>query len=157
MTASIKEALEQIAARSIAQNDDDEKELRRQLYHIDSLAKSALSSLSSGEARERIARCIVGPHKPVPFGSKFTLEELREVRWNNSDGLERALAISAADAILATGCVPGEASIRADQKERDARIAEQFGEPYALNTNTGAMMFRAVTDKIAAAIRAGRG
>ena len=34
-----KEALEQIAARSIAQDDDDEKELRRQLYHIEALAK----------------------------------------------------------------------------------------------------------------------
>jgi hypothetical protein len=33
-----------------------------------------------------------------------------------------------------------------------ASIAKQFGDPYAINTNTGAMMFRAQTEKIAQAI-----
>lgn len=42
----------------------------------------------------------------------------------------------------------------ATERERCAKIAERHGEPYALNSNTGAMMFRAVTSKIAAAIRA---
>jgi hypothetical protein len=50
------------------------------------------------------------------------------------------------------------ATARAEQQrdeayERAAKMAEQFGEPYALNANTGAMMFRAVTEKLAAAIR----
>jgi len=39
-------------------------------------------------------------------------------------------------------------------REAAAKVAEQAGEPYSLNTATGAMMFRAVTDKIATAIRA---
>ncbi|MCA0318183.1 MAG: hypothetical protein LCH88_08955 [Proteobacteria bacterium] len=43
--------------------------------------------------------------------------------------------------------------IRRAAFEEAARIAERFGEPYALTANTGAMMFRAVTDKIAKAIR----
>lgn len=46
----------------------------------------------------------------------------------------------------------GELARRAAFEEA-ARIAERFGEPYALTANTGAMMFRAVTDKIAKAIR----
>lgn len=40
------------------------------------------------------------------------------------------------------------------EREACAEIARSFGEPYALKTETGAMMFRAVTDKIANAIRA---
>lgn len=46
------------------------------------------------------------------------------------------------------------------QRQRDeayetcAKIAEKHGEPYALNTSTGAMVFRGVTSKIAADIRA---
>ncbi len=42
----------------------------------------------------------------------------------------------------------------AERTEECARVAEDFGRPYALKSATGAMMFRAVTDKIAAAIRA---
>lgn len=44
---------------------------------------------------------------------------------------------------------------REKQREIDAKIAEGFGRPYAINTNTGAMMFRAITEKIASAIRNG--
>jgi hypothetical protein len=42
---------------------------------------------------------------------------------------------------------------RDEAYERAAQAAELFGDPYILNNNTGAMMFRAVTEKIAAAIR----
>lgn len=41
----------------------------------------------------------------------------------------------------------------AAERERCAKIAESHGEPYALHTATGAMMFRALTVKVAAAIR----
>jgi hypothetical protein len=50
---------------------------------------------------------------------------------------------------------PDVDAIRADERERCARVVEQFGQPYALNTNTGAMMFRAEVGKIASAIRTG--
>ena len=42
---------------------------------------------------------------------------------------------------------------RDEAYERAAKVAEQFGEPYAIHTNTGAMMYRAQTRKIAGAIR----
>jgi hypothetical protein len=60
------------------------------------------------------------------------------------DRLKKALAAAESRAL----------SIEAETREACARIAEQFGDPYLLNTNTGAMMFRAVTEKIATAIRA---
>lgn len=41
----------------------------------------------------------------------------------------------------------------AEAYERAAKEAEKIGAPYVLNTGTGAMMFRAATDKIATAIR----
>jgi hypothetical protein len=50
---------------------------------------------------------------------------------------------------------PDLEAIRAEERERCARVVEQFGQPYALNTNTGAMMFRAEVGKIASAIRTG--
>lgn len=40
-----------------------------------------------------------------------------------------------------------------EMRERCAARVEQFGQPYALNTNSGAMMFRAEVSKIATAIR----
>lgn len=51
--------------------------------------------------REAVARCIIGPRRPVPAGCRWTLEELRAVRWNHATPSERADALSAADAILA--------------------------------------------------------
>jgi hypothetical protein len=64
----------------------------------------------------------------------------------------RKYAETAINAAIATGhLLP--ASAVADMRERCARVAEDHGQPYTLNTNTGAMMFRAVTEKIAAAIR----
>ena len=146
MTASIKEAL--AAARQFVEHAPGSN-AKATLAKID----AALASLSCGEARERIARIIHGDDK--------NFDELKDIASSHGpyNHYREFLAelYAKADAILATGCVTDEAAIRADQKERDARIAEQFGEPYALNTNTGAMMFRAVTDKIVAAIRAGRG
>lgn len=50
-----------------------------------------------------------------------------------------------------------EAAIAAAErrmKERATEVARGFGEPYAVHSATGPMMFRAVVDKIAAAILA---
>lgn len=50
--------------------------------------------------RDQIARCIIGPRKPVPETSRFTLDELRQVRWDAASEAERKDALWAADAIL---------------------------------------------------------
>jgi len=115
---------------------------------------AALAILSQpGEARERIARIIIGPRLPVRDECKFTLDELRAVRWSMTNRGEQQDALNAADAILAAGLVGDEAyeikrlredvktlrrmvdnqarrwaereaAIRADERERCAKIAE---------------------------------
>lgn len=133
-----KEALEQIAARSIAQDDDDEKELRRQLYHIEALAKSALASIQGEDAVERVARIkslLVSFHRNSCYPEAMT-GELND----------------AAERILATGLVPDEAAVRADEREKCARVAEA---EYA-DKNWHAM-YRHAAGAIAAAIRSGGG
>lgn len=44
---------------------------------------------------------------------------------------------------------------REEMRDRAARIACEAGEPWRIHTSTGAMAFRAVTEKIAAAILSG--
>jgi len=49
---------------------------------------------------ERIARAIIGPREQVPAGSPYTLEQLREVRWNQTTRHKRDDALWAAKAVL---------------------------------------------------------
>ena len=103
------------------------------------------ASLQGEDAVERVARIIIGPRLPIPDNCQFTLEELRSVRWSQSTKAEQQDALNAARAILATGLVADEAAIRADEREKCAKVAE--AECYA---TTGR--------QIAAAIRSnGRG
>ncbi len=104
--------------------------------------KAALAITTPADVRERVAR-VIDPD------ARFEAD-IHESRY---DAVRRESAYAQADAFLAL--LPDEAAIRADERERCAKVAEGFGQPYALNTNTGAMMFRAETAKIAAAIRAG--
>lgn len=69
------------------------------------------ASLSCGEARERIARIAASFDWPV--APKDERERWIEENWQKH--------IPLADAILATGCVPDEASIR-DKREKIARM-----------------------------------
>lgn len=51
--------------------------------------------------REQIARAIIGPRLPVHPSSNFTLEQLRDVRWQHqSTDAQRHDALDAADAVL---------------------------------------------------------
>lgn len=51
---------------------------------------------------EAMAKAFVGPWLPVPENSKFTLDELREVRWQKLTPQERsAHCIAAASALAA--------------------------------------------------------
>lgn len=47
-----------------------------------------------------IAKAIVGPHQPVPAGSKFTLEHLRDVRWNMLTDYEQDIRLAEAQAVI---------------------------------------------------------
>jgi hypothetical protein len=63
---SVREALERIRARAIADDDADEKELRRQLYHIEALAKDAMTNLAT-------------PPAPTPSAARAS-------SWREADG-----------------------------------------------------------------------
>lgn len=62
---------------------------------------SAAPAPEGGADREQIARCIIGPRLPVPATSRFSLSDLRDVRWEAASPEDRADALSAADAIIA--------------------------------------------------------
>lgn len=122
---------------------------------------TALASLQGEDAVERVARIIIGPRLPVPDNCQFTLEELRSVRWSQSTKAEQQDALSAARAILATGLVPDEAAIRADERERCANVAAGFDGACNSSRNkpfVDAGVMREVYERdeaIAAAIRSG--
>ncbi|CCD94622.1 hypothetical protein BRAO375_3660016 [Bradyrhizobium sp. ORS 375] len=56
--------------------------------------------MAESEATAAIARCIIGPRLPVPAGSSYTLEALRECCWGMASDSERHDALNAAEAIL---------------------------------------------------------
>lgn len=51
---------------------------------------------------EKVAKAINGPFHPVPEGSLFTLDQLRDVRWQQINGAERNLCLAGAEAAIAT-------------------------------------------------------
>jgi hypothetical protein len=60
------------------------------------------ATLQDGEARETIARIIIGPRQMVPRGEgRPTLRMLQDIRWQWSSEQERKEALWTADAILA--------------------------------------------------------
>lgn len=50
---------------------------------------------------EAAAKAILGPHEPVPPGSRYTLEELREARWALAEDHQRKQALWSARAAVA--------------------------------------------------------
>ncbi|KAB2728212.1 hypothetical protein [Brucella anthropi] len=51
---------------------------------------------------EKVAKAINGPFHPVPEGSLFTLDQLRDVRWQQINGAERNLCLASAQAVIST-------------------------------------------------------
>lgn len=51
---------------------------------------------------EKVAKAINGPFHPVPEGSLFTLDQLRDVRWQQINGVERNLCLASAQAAIST-------------------------------------------------------
>lgn len=54
------------------------------------------------ELIEKVAKAINGPFHPVPEGSLFTLDQLRDVRWQQINGAERKLCLAGAEAAIST-------------------------------------------------------
>ena len=78
----------------------------------------------------------------------------REILVRIGDAIREARILAAQqDGVLCKKCKEVAERDRGFVIEECAKIAEAAGEPYVLNMNTGAMMFRAVTAKIATAIR----
>lgn len=50
--------------------------------------------------REQVARCIIGPRNPTQ-GGQWSLDELRQIRWDRATQSDRLDALWSADAILA--------------------------------------------------------
>ena len=62
---------------------------------------------------ERVARAIVGPHRPVPDGSPYTLDQLRAVRWGQANSTEQQNALNEARAAIEAMREPTDAMVRA--------------------------------------------
>nr|WP_312968072.1 hypothetical protein [Brucella intermedia] len=66
---------------------------------------------------EKVAKAINGPFRPVPEGSPYTLDQLRDIRWQQINDVERKLCLASAKAaistILAALQEPNEAMLRA--------------------------------------------
>ena len=52
------------------------------------------------EMVEAAARAIVGPWLPVPYGCRFTLDQMRDVRWRRTSPQEQDMARAQALAVL---------------------------------------------------------
>lgn len=80
---------------------------------------------------ERVAKAIVGPHKALSAGaSKWSLDELREVRWNMLSKMEKNEAICSAKAVLALSSAPAPATVEVVKEpllsERDQKIIKDW-------------------------------
>jgi hypothetical protein len=53
----------------------------------------------------RVAMAIEGPHLPVPPTCRYTLQELREVRWEYLSPSEQKLRLQEAKAAIEAMCV----------------------------------------------------
>ncbi|WP_043062332.1 hypothetical protein [Brucella anthropi] len=58
--------------------------------------------MPSKELIEKVAKAINGPFHPVPEGSLFTLDQLRDIRWQQINGAERNLCLASAQAAIST-------------------------------------------------------
>ena len=58
--------------------------------------------MPSKELIEKVAKAINGPFHPVPEGSPFTLDKLRDVHWQQINGAERNLCLAGAEAAIST-------------------------------------------------------
>jgi len=58
--------------------------------------------MTHDELIEKVAKAINGPFHPTPEGSLFTLDQLRDIRWQQINGAERNLCVAGAKAAIST-------------------------------------------------------
>ena len=58
--------------------------------------------MASKELIEKVAKSINGPFHPVPEGSPYTLDQLRDIRWMQVNSVERKLCLAGAEAAIST-------------------------------------------------------
>lgn len=58
--------------------------------------------MTHDELIEKVAKAINGPFRPLPKGSPHTLEQLRDIRWTQINGMERNLCLAGAEAAIST-------------------------------------------------------
>ena len=58
--------------------------------------------MPSKELIEKVAKTINGPFHPLPNGSPYTLDQLRDIRWQQINDAERKLCLSGAKAAIST-------------------------------------------------------
>lgn len=120
----------------------------------------ALASLQGEDAVERVAQAVTTElEKMYKDGVPMCMRE-GETTWRTYyAGFDLSMFSNRiVDAILATGCVPGEAAIRADERERCAKVADEhlFGREIDWWLNATKKDVAAETCRsIAAAIRSG--
>ncbi len=81
---------------------------------------------------ERVARAIVGPHRPVPDGSPYTLDQLRAVRWGQANSTEQQNALNEARAAIEAMREPTDAMVDA-MDEHAGTIAPQYAYEAAID------------------------
>ncbi|AXQ68720.1 hypothetical protein HOU00_gp405 [Caulobacter phage CcrPW] len=52
------------------------------------------------DLKMKVARAVLGPYLPLPPGTNWTLDELRQKRWERASADDKSLALQAAGAIL---------------------------------------------------------
>ncbi|WP_247997036.1 hypothetical protein [Brucella tritici] len=58
--------------------------------------------MPSKELIEKVAKAINGPFHPVPEGSPYTLDQLRDIQWMQINAVERKLCLASAQAAIST-------------------------------------------------------
>ena len=83
--------------------------------------------MPSKELIEKVALAINGPFHPVPEGSLFTLDQLRDICWQQINGAERNLCLAGAEAAISTILAALQ-----DPTERMRRAAYTFQDDLAI-------------------------
>ncbi len=80
--------------------------------------------MASKELIEKVAKSINGPFHPVPEGSPYTLDQLRDIQWMQVNSVERKLCLAGAEAAISTilaALEPTDEMLAVPYKYRDLR------------------------------------
>lgn len=74
---------------------------------------------------EKVAKAINGPFRPMPEGSPYTLDQLRDIRWQQINEAERKLCLAGAEAAISTiSAAIAEADTAMLQAAQDTWLAD---------------------------------